>query len=621
MSKRYSKIIAYPILYLKDANNDYVLDTNGDKVVLQDYNDVSPITDYDVIVLFEQQNFSVQEETHPILAKRKNDLIRKYYILFFISPVVGTVDGSGYDGWGSLTKAVYSGTPSIGFGDIQQYNGIRAYPFTLNPTNLNSTPWHNIIYEYVHPSYNAGWRAFHFQFPFGNYNYSWLFDPILKAQTYTSTSNPAQAPARYKGFKEAIKALLDGTLNPGSPRIAMTDYCDVHLYLTSAGGWDDYKIKANAYWDSLPGTAEEKDAAYMETLNAVADYYIEMKSDKGILSITLDVAALSATPSDIELYRTLNPADPRGYRSDVVELTNWYFAQKLIENGIPVNCESRSLIRKNKAVINGDSGSFEGQIFPIYYLSDWRDFTSDTSWFWYSDPTRAALNGDNGFVNYKSSEDVKWIHHLTGSALTQGTRLPWGFPTIVGYDGFEKDVSFTGPYTPYWILHQLYMASDTYLNYQYYATGNEIANEKRRVKTYNTLAIDPYICLGQPVIQPGNQANQYAWWNNTGVPNPNVQVMPIFDPISFTLNTSTYTGGYWTGTWLGNGTGAGSRGWYNTNVRGTTATSISTYLNAVINIATNYKAPLSTSSGITMGSTQDVYYNNIIDVILRDLPK
>ena len=77
MSKKYSNIVAYPILYLKDNNGNYVLDTNQEKIVLQDFNTVSPISDYDVIVSIEQNNFSVSEETHPILAKRKNDLIRK----------------------------------------------------------------------------------------------------------------------------------------------------------------------------------------------------------------------------------------------------------------------------------------------------------------------------------------------------------------------------------------------------------------------------------------------------------------------------------------------------------------------------------------------------------------
>lgn len=564
---------------------------------------------------------------NPILDKRKNDLTRKYYILFFLSPVVGDVDASGYDGWGTLTKRAFIGAPSLSYGDIQNYNGTRAYPFSFDPVNLNSTPWHNIVYEYTHPLYLAGWRAFHFQFPFGNYGYSWLFDPVLKATTYTSTTNAYESPARYKGFSQAIKALLDGTLNPGGLRVAMPDFCDVHLYLTSAGGWIDYKNKANAYWDSLPGTTQEKDNVYMQTLNAVADYYIQMKSDNGVLSITLDVAAESATPTDIEVYRLLDSNETWGYRSDVVELTNWYFAQKLIQNGIPVNCESRSIIQRNQGVINGpiikcpslNCSSFSGATTENYYPSQWTNFTSDSSWFWYSDPARASLVGDNNFVNYRTNESVEWIHHVTGSASTSGPRLPWGLSLIVNHGGTSRDASFSGPYTPYWMLHQLYMAADTYLNYQYYSSDNEIANEKRRIKTFNTLAIDPYICLGQPLLQPGVAGNEYAWWNNTGVPNPNIQIMPLFDSALFTqFAGSTYPDNYWTGTWSG-GTGTGSRAWYNTNVRGLTATSNQKFFDAFVDIATNYKAPGVLVSGITMATASDVYYTNIIDPILRGI--
>jgi hypothetical protein len=325
---------------------------------------------------------------NPLFDNRKNDLIRKYYVLFYLSPVVGDVDPTNYDGWGDATKRAFVGTPSLNYGDVRQYNGTRAYPFSFDPVDLNSTPWHNIIYEYVHQSYISGWRSFHFHFPFGNFNYSWLLDPVLKPSTYTSTTNPEQSPARFKGFSQAIKSLLDGTLAPGLTRPAMTEYCDVHLYLTGGGGWLNYKVKANEYWDSLAGTTAEKDGVYLQKLDELVGYYTSMKSDKGILSLTLDVGCLTATPSDIELFRTLNPTQAWGYRSDVVELTNWYFTQKMKENGIAVNCESRPFIETNKAIITGDTGSIEGPIGQTC-SSDWTNFTSDSSWFWYSDPERA----------------------------------------------------------------------------------------------------------------------------------------------------------------------------------------------------------------------------------------
>jgi hypothetical protein len=47
--KQYSKIIVYPVLYEKDTNGDYVLDTNNEKIVIQNYLNVSPSQDYEVV--------------------------------------------------------------------------------------------------------------------------------------------------------------------------------------------------------------------------------------------------------------------------------------------------------------------------------------------------------------------------------------------------------------------------------------------------------------------------------------------------------------------------------------------------------------------------------------------
>jgi hypothetical protein len=58
--KQYSKIIAYPVLYLKNTNGDYVLDTNNEKIVLQDFNTVSPISDYDVITEYFTKFYSLE---------------------------------------------------------------------------------------------------------------------------------------------------------------------------------------------------------------------------------------------------------------------------------------------------------------------------------------------------------------------------------------------------------------------------------------------------------------------------------------------------------------------------------------------------------------------------------
>jgi hypothetical protein len=52
--KRYSKIIAYLVLYEKDTNGDYVLNTNNEKIVIKNYQTVSPNDDYDIKIEIEE---------------------------------------------------------------------------------------------------------------------------------------------------------------------------------------------------------------------------------------------------------------------------------------------------------------------------------------------------------------------------------------------------------------------------------------------------------------------------------------------------------------------------------------------------------------------------------------
>ena len=49
MSKRYSKINVYPVLYLLDTNNDYVLDANNNKIIIEDYTTVSPNSNFNIV--------------------------------------------------------------------------------------------------------------------------------------------------------------------------------------------------------------------------------------------------------------------------------------------------------------------------------------------------------------------------------------------------------------------------------------------------------------------------------------------------------------------------------------------------------------------------------------------
>lgn len=52
--KKYSKIRVRPIVYEKDTNGDYILNTNNERVVLVQPNNVNPNNNYDFLIEIEE---------------------------------------------------------------------------------------------------------------------------------------------------------------------------------------------------------------------------------------------------------------------------------------------------------------------------------------------------------------------------------------------------------------------------------------------------------------------------------------------------------------------------------------------------------------------------------------
>lgn len=48
MSRKYVKIEIYPVIYQKDTDGDYVLDTDGNKIIVKNWPEVSAFDDYAV---------------------------------------------------------------------------------------------------------------------------------------------------------------------------------------------------------------------------------------------------------------------------------------------------------------------------------------------------------------------------------------------------------------------------------------------------------------------------------------------------------------------------------------------------------------------------------------------
>jgi uncharacterized protein YqkB len=44
-----SKIVIYPVVYKKDTNGDFILDTNGNKIIEKTYQEISIEDDYTII--------------------------------------------------------------------------------------------------------------------------------------------------------------------------------------------------------------------------------------------------------------------------------------------------------------------------------------------------------------------------------------------------------------------------------------------------------------------------------------------------------------------------------------------------------------------------------------------
>ena len=615
-----------------------------------------------------------------MIAKRGLDLTRRFYQMLSLSGSGSTV----YDGWYAPTAWTFVGRPDtpadLGVGGAQGYT-FRAYPFEFDPANpATSSPWHNIIYENFSEAYFAGMRSLHVNFPFGDAfnNNTWLMHPLdqLFGTTgfstiytragacgmtcYNSTTLPEWCPARVKGFTGAIKQLLEGNMVPGATgRAGLTEYCDVMIYGAGCNGWQSYRDFMHAWWNNAAATNSARDAALLARLDQMVDFYVSCKAstdNKGILSFAIDSDSLSATPSTIQLYRSLSD-----YKSDVCELADWYFRNKLADRGIPCFTEARQEVRINTAITtsnlyaSGFTSGTKGATVDTGYAANHSFWTSDENYLWYSDPTISAALGDNNFANAISNTTNSWTHRLGGSYLTTGERLPWGMTTIVTHAGVTLDLNLMGQtgsgvhtnnvYTPHYAMSYFYAGADICMDWYSrggLTYGSDTWAARRKFNAFSTLSFDPGAIAGWNILSPGltgfNDGTRtplgggftgtYRWWRHAI--NPFTTPMPIFNPIGFTTSAQSksslgfpgiaYTGGYWTDSTLG----SNSKDWFNTNMRGTTFgdqlaifKDIAKRLTPKDSVAPPWigSGPIPTALFYT--SASDDYWNNTIDSITR----
>jgi hypothetical protein len=516
-----------------------------------------------------------------------------YPIIFFYNEggYANDVAGATWANWTGTSVACFQGDPLSA-------SESRAYPWNANPSDLNNTPWHNLVYEQVIDAYKWGARSFHLYLPYGGYardvyastygasaggNFL-LYQQFKDGYTLPSPAGLThQQPARWKGFPQAINALLTGTMvPPNTQRTPITEPCNVYLYLPGLMGWSNYRRHSCAIWRGLPGTTAEKDAAFYAKLDSMVDVIKSMKpsspTGKGKLSVNLDVARSTATPESVYLYRTVGDSTAPSasfsgaYLTDALELSDWYVKRKLEAAGIPVFIESRPFNRMNQVLISPTATGISGAV-GVTASTGWQGefVTSDEPWFW------GSTNPQNYPESIKQSE-IRHLHRMN----PQGFRLsdivvrgassdPFGiYHTIargnsflnfwrgdasLGAGGFTADGDRT-QYTPIAAVAHLYALSDHYRHYTNLKNGNS-ALKGVCFANFNSIgfALSEFKKDGERLVEAqGTNETKYARYSDIHPTAwPVWKDTDVFNGASFDANPRTYATDHQTKFWTANG--------------------------------------------------------------------
>ena len=497
----------------------------------------------------------------------------KLFMSYISVPEIGAANGD----WNNLTNiASFQGQP-LSFPDINVPIE-RAYPWECNPSDPEtSSPWHNWIYENVISSYEWGARGFVFWSVYGDFTYKkdtedgWKYETfgltqIMQKQLYDTESNVTEnheCPARWKGFKQAIKALVEGNMTPvASGKTPIDEPCRVMLYLNACSTWPGYRYRTTKLWESLGSTNQQRDAALYDLLDEWIQDIVDMKGTvpgtENNLMISLDAVSGSATPSTISLFRSIPD-----YKSDAIELADWYVWNALREAGIEVFVEARVQKTQNQAssiAANGSDGGFTGvggfgQVSSQSYISDFAGypFVAGEYWTWYSNPDYSS-----NFSTFSTNQETEKIFRLpseSGFPLPQELD-PYNTRSIVYYQGNSLQLQNGGPvnrlFSPFRRMWQLYSLSDVY---RYVYNANEYT-DLSGYESFDGIKLNRpcYISYDAADYMNGNlNSNYYGgvsgydpleyYWK---LPLPEYDYRPSFNASSFNSNPGSYTGGLWT---------------------------------------------------------------------------
>jgi hypothetical protein len=491
-----------------------------------------------------------------------------------------------FSGWGTDFVSAWQGD-YVGSDSNERAFG----SFEYNPVNpLISSPWHNALYESTIDGFEWGARNFHLNFLWGNCNpmqfdqsnltnskYQCFLGLYFWKQDFTSTVDKSTSPARWKGMKESIRSLLEGTLNPTAAsrkQKPINQPCNLVLYLQGCRGYESYRKNTSKIWDEgVPGgTSEEKDIEFYRKLDDVIADIVSMKrlTDSagnpivsGRLSVCLDTAANSATQTDLSLFRTSTH-----YRSDKLELADWYVKTKLENGGVEVFYESKSEKVRNGTRIEG---SVNASASGVLKVNQWASvpFCADDYNLWFTDPkNRADTTGS--FLNWVSNNEVPNILRVDTATFPQY----FEFKSADVYNALrsvkvglaERDLGnqfgseclnckasngwLNNLYTPQYSVFQLYTWSD---HLRFYDNKFAENNLYKRVKlnTPNYMVVSPLaVSSGKVMLAKWTNDFNYAithyWRMNSAAVKNSAYGNNFFSPASFAASPMDYTGTYWT---------------------------------------------------------------------------
>ena len=609
--------------------------------------------------------------TAPIISIQDADMHQYFSRVTFDG---GRQNQRDWGAWGNKTIAMYNGTRLLA-NNIPTTQPRPFGAFSRNPNGLTSSSWHNIIYELTYPIFKWGNRSILYQFPFGGFRIDNQFNgesqygeegPVAGYMRFKDLypgegTSDTKCSARWKGMKEAFNDVINGKLHPTEAYPPIDEPCNIVIYLPSFMGWATYREETCKYWEDLSttGTDDERNTIFYVKLDSYINDIIYIQKNgtsstgvKGRLYVGMDSAGQSATPQSIVAYTSISKTesvsdvpgaaytkfgykakDPTlwnatngGYRTDKLELADWYVKTKLEQAGISVLAEARPASSITQVSIHEVSGGvYRGNTSTTPLpVTSWGNFASVESTMWTSRTYTAA--------NQEFDEILRWpsnsfeVVHNTVNPEGNVFNLPSKISVLAFGVTYEK-LHYPGwnavpiVYSPFYYLHTLNALVD-HIKYNDKHNANVVDRTDIQLNHKNIITLETSLYANNLDIpfandSEGSTKGYYIWNKDTmGVSSYYAEPRELFEIEDFVGSTAAYNGGLWTSGATGN-----KEYWDNTF----RSASFGEFVNKIRTISSQVSPPVGISNGVITYATgftfsttypNDIYSRNMLKDIV-----